>query len=80
MVEDNGAGFVLEDMNTRQLTPIIKSILTNIIGKIKVYDSAIKEELQLKVGEKLNKFWSLIAQAIQNKDPANKHYACKFAV
>lgn len=38
VVEDNGPGFMLEDLYTRQSSPIIKSVLGNIIGGIKVYE------------------------------------------
>lgn len=40
IVEDNDTGLMLEDMNTSQASPIIKSILLKLIGFIKVYTLA----------------------------------------
>lgn len=39
VVEDSDTGLMLEDMNTSQDAPIIKSILCKLIGVNKVYSS-----------------------------------------
>jgi hypothetical protein len=38
-IEDNDIGLMLEDLDTSQDAPIIKSILNKLIGPIKVYSS-----------------------------------------
>lgn len=38
VIEDNDIGLMLEDMSTSQSSAIIKSILTKLIGSIKVYN------------------------------------------
>lgn len=37
-IEDAGDGFFLEDMDTSQSATIIRSILTKLIGEVKVYE------------------------------------------
>ena len=68
VVEDNDIRPLLEDSNTSQDAPIVKSILTKLIGPIKVYtpDQIIyyREEL----GTKLSKYWSLVAQSVHIKE------------
>ncbi len=68
VVEDNDTGLMLEDMNTSQDSPIIKSILIKLIGPIKVY--TIEQAVYFKedLGSKLSKYWSLVEQSVHIKE------------
>ena len=61
------ARYAVENINRTQVAPIIKSILTKLIGKIKVYEEEEVENFYENLGEKLKKFSSLIKQSLANK-------------
>jgi hypothetical protein len=42
-VEDTGDGYFLEDMDTTQSISIIRSILSKLIGEVKVYERSHAE-------------------------------------
>ncbi len=52
----------MEDMDTSEAVPIIRSVLSKLIGDVRIYD--IEEEIHLmkKTGELMHKFHSLIQQ------------------
>lgn len=62
VVEDSGEGFFLEDMDTCQNACIIKSILTKLIGEIRVYSREEAERLRLQVGKVMSRFGKLVQQ------------------
>ena len=66
-VENNEESSLVENINRTQVAPIIKSILTKLIGKIKVYEEEEVENFYENLGEKLKKFSSLIKQSLANK-------------
>lgn len=68
VVEDNDTGLMLEDMNTSQDSPIIKSILIKLIGPIKVYTAEQAAYFKEDLGSKLNKYWSLVEQSVHIKE------------
>lgn len=66
-VENNEESSLVENINRNQVAPIIKSILTKLIGKIKIYEEEEVEHFYENLGEKLKKFSSLIKQGLSNK-------------
>lgn len=58
---------MLEDINTSQDAPIVKSILTKLIGPIKVYTPEQISFYQEDLGMKLSKYWSLVQQSVHIK-------------
>jgi hypothetical protein len=59
---------MLEDLNTNQDAPIIKSILIKLIGPIKVYTLEQMSTMREELGAKLSKYWSLVEQSVHIKE------------
>lgn len=68
VVEDNDIGPLLEDSSTSQDAPIVKSILTKLIGPIKVYTPEQIIYYREELGTKLSKYWSLVEQSVHIKE------------
>ena len=57
----------MEDMDTSESVPIIKSVLSKLIGDVRIYSTEEEEKILSKTGDIMFKFHSLVQQNIQSK-------------
>jgi hypothetical protein len=67
-IEDAGDGYFLEDMDTAQSASIIKSILTKLIGEVRIFTKEQAEVMRKQIGPFLAKFGKIVQQSLDVKD------------
>lgn len=55
-------------MDTTQIACIIKSILSKLIGEVRVYSREEAENLRMQVGTVMSKFGKLVQQSLDMKE------------
>ena len=62
----------MEDMETSEAFPIIKSVLSKLIGDVRIYSEEEEVELMKKTGDLMHKFHSLVQQNLESKEGSIK--------
>ena len=58
----------MEDMETSEAIPIIKSVMSKLIGDVRIYTEEEEARIMKKTGDLMHKFHSLVQQNVESKE------------